>query len=335
MVADPIRVGVSSCLLGNRVRYDGGDRRDDELVEALGGYFKLVPVCPEVESGLPTPREPMRLEGEAEHPRLVTRHTRIDLTDKVLAFSRKRVEALAGEELSGFVFKRNSPNSGLHRVKVYRDGRATKNGRGLFAAEVVRRFPLLPVEEAETLADPLLRDHFIERVNAYARLQRFLKGNPGPGRLVEFHTAHKLVLMAHSPALYRELGALVGKGGELPRAELLRRYAELYLKAFSLLATVKKQTNVLMHVMGYFKKRLGRAEKEELAELIRRYHDGEGPLEAPLAALGRCCLRFDDGYLRGQLYLAPFPSGRQPAPGPRLIPAEPSQVGAPCRKEKG
>jgi uncharacterized protein YbgA (DUF1722 family)/uncharacterized protein YbbK (DUF523 family) len=303
----PITLGVSSCLLSEKVRYDGGHRHDHYITDTLGKFFRFVPVCPEVGCGLPVPREAMRLEGEPISPRLVTHTSRIDLTEQMQAYCREKVAALQDEGLSGFIFKKNSPSSGLYRVKVYNSGMPVKSGRGLFAAEVVRQFPLLPVEEEGRLNDPALRENFIERVFTYARWQAFLRGDPDLGGLVGFHTAHKLLVMAHSTTLYRELGALVGNGKQLEKAELFRRYEELLMMAMALCATVKKHTNVLMHIMGYFKAGLSHDEKEELLELIRQYHDHLVPQIVPVTMLKHYCLKFNDSYLRGQLYLSPHP----------------------------
>ena len=305
---NPITVGVSSCLLGEKVRFDGGHRHDSYLTDTLGQFFGFVPVCPEVGCGMPTPREAMRLEGDPARPRLVTIAGRADLTDQMQAFCLEKVAALEQKELSGFIFKKNSPSSGLHRVKVHHDGRATRNGRGLFAAEVVRRFPFLPVEEEGRLSDPAHRENFIGRVFTYARWRAFLRGEPDLGGLVEFHTAHKLLVMSHSPTIYRELGALVGNGGQLKRAELFQRYEELLMMAMALSATVKKHTYVLMHIMGYFKAGLSHEEKEELLELIRQYHDHLVPQIVPVTMLRHYSLKFNDSYLRGQLYLSPHPT---------------------------
>jgi uncharacterized protein YbgA (DUF1722 family)/uncharacterized protein YbbK (DUF523 family) len=305
---DPITVGVSSCLLGEKVRFDGGHRHDHYITDTLGKFFTFVPVCPEVGCGMPVPREAMRLEGDPAHPRLVTQKSRVDLTDQMQTFCRERVAALANEHLCGFIFKKNSPSSGLHRVKVYNGGMPAKSGRGLFAAEVVRQFPFLPVEEDGRLNDPALRENFIERVFTYARWRAFLRNKPDLGGLVEFHTAHKLLVMAHSPTLYRELGALVGNGKQLKKAELFQRYGELLMVAMALAATVKKHTNVLMHIMGYFKAGLSHEEKEELLDLIRQYHDHLVPQIVPVTMLKHYCLKFNDPYLRGQLYLSPHPT---------------------------
>lgn len=305
---DPITVGISSCLLGEKVRYDGGHRHDHYITDTLGRFFSFVSVCPEVGSGMTTPREAMRLEGSPASPRLVTVKTHLDLTQRMQDYCRNRVAELEREELCGFIFKKNSPSSGLHRVKVYNNGMPTKNGRGLFAAEVVRQFPFLPVEEEGRLADPVLRENFIERVFTYARWKRFLATGPELGDLVQFHTAHKLLVMAHSPTIYRELGGLVGNGKQLKKVELFQRYEELLMMAMALIATVKKHTNVMMHIMGYFKGALPREEKEELLELIRQYHDHLVPQIVPITMLKHYCLKFNEPYLRGQLYLSPHPA---------------------------
>jgi uncharacterized protein YbgA (DUF1722 family)/uncharacterized protein YbbK (DUF523 family) len=305
---EPITLGISSCLMGEKVRYDGGHRHDHYLTDTLGKFFRFLPVCPEVGSGMPTPREAMRLEGDPARPRLVTHHSRIDLTEQMQSYCSTRVAELQHEGLSGFIFKKNSPSSGLHRVKVYNGGMPTKSGRGLFAAEVVRQFPFLPVEEEGRLNDPALRENFIERVFTHARWREFLRREPDLGGLVEFHTAHKLLVMAHSPTIYRELGALVGNGKQLKKADLFQRYEELMMMALALCATVKKHTNVLMHIMGYFKAGLSHEEKEELLELIRQYHDHQVPLIVPVTMLKHYCLKFNDSYLRGQLYLSPHPT---------------------------
>ncbi|MBJ6750506.1 YbgA family protein [Geomonas anaerohicana] len=306
--AAPIKIGVSSCLLGEKVRYDGGHKHDPYLTSVLGRFFSFVPVCPEVECGMTTPREAMRLEGDPGEPRLMTHRTRIDKTEQMLEFCRKKVEQLAHEDLCGFVFKKGSPSSGLFRVKVYREGLPPASGSGLFAAAVVRRFPQLPVEEEGRLNDPVLRENFIERVFAFRRWKDFLAQSPDLGKLVQFHTCQKLLIMSHSTQLYRDLGALVARGKELPLTELLERYQELYMGALALHATVKKQTNVLMHVMGYFKKHLTAEEKQELLQLIEQYHDGLVPLVVPLTLLKHYVVKYRQEYLQQQVYLAPHPA---------------------------
>lgn len=303
-----IKVGVSSCLLGEHVRYDGGHKHDRYVTDVLGRFFDFVPVCPEVESGMPVPREAMRLEGDPGAPRLVTNRTGVDKTEMMLAFCRKRVEQLAHEDLCGFIFKKGSPSSGLFRVKVYQGGMPSKTGAGLFAAAVVQAFPLLPVEEEGRLYDPVLRENFIERVFSYRRLKDFLSDRPDLGKLVQFHTRHKLLIMSHSVQLYRELGALVARGKDLPLPDLLQSYQEQFMKALELHATVKKQTNVLMHVMGYFKKQLSAEEKQELLDVIGQYHGGLVPLIVPLTLLKHYVGKYSESYLMQQVYLSPHPA---------------------------
>jgi uncharacterized protein YbgA (DUF1722 family) len=226
----------------------------------------------------------------------------------MLEFCRKTVKELEAADLCGFIFKKDSPSSGLFRVKVYNNGAAAKSGSGLFAAAVARHFPLLPMEEEGRLNDPCLRENFIERVFSYRRWKDFLASRPTLGRLVEFHTAHKLLMMAHSPEAYRNMGALVAHGKEVPLAELLSRYEELFMKGLALHASTRKNTNVLQHMMGYFKKQLSPEEKAELLEVIGQYHDHLAPLLVPLTLLRHYVRKYDQQYLKGQVYLSPHPA---------------------------
>lgn len=304
-----ITIGVSSCLLGEHVRYDGGHKHDHYISDTLGRFFNFLPICPEVGCGMSIPREAMRLEGDPANPRLMTRQSRIDKTDQMLAFCTSKMRELEGEDLCGFIFKKDSPSSGLFRVKVYGPtGMPSKTGSGLFAAAVARHFPLLPLEEEGRLNDPCIRENFIERVFSYRRWKDFLSGKPDLGGLVEFHSRHKLLMMAHSPQIYREIGVLVAHGKALELSELLGRYEELFMKGLALHATAKKNTNVLMHIMGYFKKVLTHPEKEELLEIIKQYHGNLVPLLVPLTLLKHYVAKYDQTYLRQQIYLAPHPA---------------------------
>lgn len=229
-----IKIGVSSCLLGERVRYDGGHKHDRYITDILGMHFAFVPVCPEVESGMPVPREAMRLEGDPAAPRLMTRQSRVDKTGQMLEFCARRVKELEHEDLCGFIFKQDSPSSGLFRVKIYgATGMPEENGSGLFAKAVAHHFPLLPLEEEGRLNDPVIRENFIERVFSYRRWKDFLQSDPTLGKLAEFHTAQKLLMMAHSHQAYRKMGALVAHGREMSLAELLNRYEELFMKGLT------------------------------------------------------------------------------------------------------
>jgi uncharacterized protein YbgA (DUF1722 family)/uncharacterized protein YbbK (DUF523 family) len=305
-------VGISSCLLGENVRYDGGHKLDRYLRDVLGRFVRWVPVCPEVECGLGVPRESMRLVGEPASPRLVTIRSGVDLTARMEAWARKRAAALEAEELCGFVFKSSSPSSGLHAVKVYdAKGNPSRRGVGLFARAFTGRFPLVPVEDEGRLNDPDLRETFIERVFAFARWRAFLRDDASHGSLVKFHTAHKLLLMAHDPRAVSALGALVagakarGAGG---RRALLDEYGAGFMETLRREATVKKTVNVLQHAMGYFKTRLDAAEKAELLEVIGQYHRGIVPLVVPLVLLRHYVRKLGEPYLAGQLWLDPHPA---------------------------
>jgi uncharacterized protein YbgA (DUF1722 family)/uncharacterized protein YbbK (DUF523 family) len=303
-----IRIGVSACLLGEHVRYDGGHKHDRYITDTLGAYFTFAPVCPEVGCGLPTPREVMRLEGDPAAPRLMTRQTRVDKTEQMVAYCATKIGELEHEDLCGFIFKKDSPSSGLFRIKVYNNGQAQKVGSGLFAAAMAHHFPLLPMEEEGRLNDAAIRENFIERIFSYRRWKDFLAGTPTIGRLIEFHTGNKLLMMAHSPQIYREMGVLVAHGAEFELADLLQRYEKLFMKGLALHATVKKNTNVLQHIMGYFKQQLSADEKGELLEVIGQYHAGLLPLIVPMTLLKHYINKYDQQYLMGQVYLAPHPA---------------------------
>lgn len=304
-----ITIGVSACLLGQPVRYDGGHQLDRYITDVLGRYFTFLPVCPEAECGLGVPREAMRLEGDPTAPRLVTRVSRRDLTEQMTTWCDRMVDELEQADLCGFIFKSRSPSSGLFRVKVYQaGGTAARPGRGLFAAAVASRFPLLPMEEEGRLNDPHLRENFIERVFCYRRWKDFLASAPDLGGLVAFHTAHKLLVMSHSVSHYREMGALVATGRDLPLRELTGKYEQLLMTSLALQATPSKQTNVLMHIMGYFKRLLDPSEKQELLDLIDRYRRQTLPLAVPLTMLNHYVRKYDQPYLKQQVYLSPHPA---------------------------
>ena len=305
---EKIRIGISACLMGEKVRYDGGHKHDRYITDTLGKFFHFVPVCPEVECGLPVPREAMHLEGDPCSPRLVTIRSGSDLTEKMQLYCSTKVEELEKEPLSGFIFKARSPSSGLFRVKVYGKGMPSKSGRGLFAASVTDRFPRLPVEEEGRLGDPGLRENFLERVFTFHRWQEFRNSAPSLGEIVSFHTSHKLMVMAHSVEIYREMGRLVATVGKGDHEKFLERYEELLMKAMAMHATARKNVNVLQHIMGYFKKDLSRWEKQELLETIERYRLGLIPLLVPLTLLKHYILKYGQEWLKGQVYLDPHPA---------------------------
>jgi len=305
---EKIRIGISACLLGQNVRYDGGHQHDRYITDTLGQWFDWVPVCPEVEYGLPVPREAMRLVGDPESPRLVTIRTRIDHTDGMTAWAGARLEKLAGEDLGGFLFKSKSPSSGMAAVKVYNDsGMAVKKGIGIFAAAFMKRFPLLPVEEDGRLNDPLLRENFIERVFVYQRWRELERKQGGARDLVDFHSDHKLLILSHSPKHLTALGRIVANPERLKPASLREAYFRPLMEALRLTATVRKQTNVLQHMAGYFKDRLTPDGKRELAEVIENYRRGLLPLIVPITLIAHYVRLYDEPYLKRQVYLHPHP----------------------------
>jgi uncharacterized protein YbgA (DUF1722 family)/uncharacterized protein YbbK (DUF523 family) len=309
VMEEKIRLGISACLLGEQVRYDGGHKLDPFLADTLGRYVDWVPVCPEVEYGLPVPREPMRLVGSPDSPRLVTIKTGIDHTGGMTRWAGEKMQELSGLDLCGFVFKSKSPSSGMTGVKVYSEsGIPVRRGRGIFAALFIDTFPLLPVEDEGRLHDPALRENFIERIFVFHRWQDLMGKGSSLHNLMEFHTRHKLLIMSHSARHYRELGRLVAEAKGRKPTDLRRQYIRTIMEGLRLIATPKKQTNVLQHIMGYFKKQLSSEEKQELISIIEEYHRGILPLIVPLTLLRHYVRKYDEPYLKTQYYLNPHPA---------------------------
>ncbi|TKB65033.1 MAG: DUF1722 domain-containing protein [Nitrospira sp.] len=308
MTTAPLHLGISRCLLGEEVRYDGSHNRDNFLTEVLGRYVEWIPVCPEVEAGLGTPREPMRLVGDPQNPRLVTIESKIDHTRALKTMAVNRIEELKKLDLSGYVFKKSSPSCGIERVRLYNEhGVPSRKGIGLFAQAFMKQFPLVPVEEEGRLCDPTLRENFIERVFCYQRWQDLVQGGVTRQTLVQFHTVHKYLLMAHHPQQCEMLGRLIGQAKQYRLKELADRYGELFMNTLAVKATVRKHVNVLQHIIGHFKKRLGVHEKAELADVIRDYHHRLMPLIVPLTLIKHYVQIFDVSYIREQVYLNPHP----------------------------
>lgn len=304
----PIRVGISACLLGQEVRFDGGHKRDRYITDTLGKFFEWVPVCPEVEMGLGTPRETLRLVGDPEAPRLVFAKKGEDQTELMRAWATSRLDRLAKANLSGYILKSDSPSCGMERVRVYRSsGIPSKDGVGIFARALMDRFPLLPVDEEGRLHDLPLRENFVERVFCYRRWRDLVAGGLTRGKLVAFHTAHKLLLLAHSPKHYTELGRLVANGKALSPKELEGRYGELFMAGLTVKATAKKHANVMQHILGYLKRDLDARDKAELLTVINDYYRGFVPLVVPLTLLKHHLTRVNVPYLQDQIYLNPHP----------------------------
>jgi uncharacterized protein YbgA (DUF1722 family)/uncharacterized protein YbbK (DUF523 family) len=305
---EKIRLGISTCLLGEPVRYDGGHKLDTFLRDTLGRYVEYIPVCPEVECGFGIPREAMRLVADPRGSRLVTIRSGIDYTDRMLNWARKRVADLAKEDLCGFIFKSASPSSGMERVKVYgAKGVPIKNGVGLFAGVFMENFPLLPVEDEGRLNDPDLRENFIERIFALKAWRESMRGSKIAGAVVDYHTRNKLLILSHSPKHYQAMGKLVADSGRVEASRLKTDYEVLLMEALRIKSTPAKHANVLQHMLGYFKHQISPDEKQELLEIIDQHRQGILPLIVPITLLQHYVRRFDQIYLKHQTYVHPHP----------------------------
>ena len=305
---EKIKIGISACLLGENVRYDGGHKLDRFLTDTLGQYVEYVPVCPEAECGLGVPRESMRLDGDPDSPRLVTIRTKQDVTDRMVKWAQKRVIDMEKDDLWGFIFKSDSPSSGMERIKVYSEtGIAVRRGVGIFSRIFMDHFPLLPVEDEGRLHDPELRENFIERIFALKRWREVLRKKESRGSLADFHTRHKLLILSHSPTYYQTMGKTVAKAKDLSLKELYQKYQSLLMESLCLKTSRKKNANVLQHMMGYFKEQLSSDEKRELLELIDFYRKGDIPLIVPVTLINHYVRKYDQPYLKQQVYLNPHP----------------------------
>ena len=304
-----IKVLVSACLLGEKVRYDGGHKRDLFLIETLGPFVEWVRVCPEADCGLPVPREAMRLVGDPKHPRLVTNKIGVDHTERMERWAKARLEELSGLDLCGYICKKDSPSSGMERVKVYGggDGIPTRTGAGVFTRMFMERFPRIPVEEEGRLTDPVLREMFIERVFCLRRFRDLFARPLSRGALVDFHTDHKLLLLSHDRGHYEEMGRLVAGAKSVPIETLYRNYGEIFMASLAHKATPKKCADVLMHMIGHFKNMLSSDEKQELLYIIDQYRRRLVPLVVPVTLVRHYVRKYGVAYLARQVFLNPHP----------------------------
>lgn len=294
--------------MGENVRYNGGHKYDSFLGETLGQFVEYVPVCPEVECGMGVPREPVRLVGDPEAPRLMTVTSGRDMTKMMLDWAGKRLKDLEKENLDGYIFKSKSPSSGMERVKIYNEkGNVHAKGAGMFAREFMNRFPLLPVEDEGRLHDPNLRENFIERVFTLHRYRNAMADARSLAPLMEFHASHKLLIMSHNQQACREMGRMLAGNKGAPSKALKASYEEKLLAALKGKATVRKHVNVLQHILGYFKEQLDADEKKEALDLIEAYRNSLVPLIVPITLLGHFARKYGNGYLLAQYYLWPHP----------------------------
>jgi uncharacterized protein YbgA (DUF1722 family)/uncharacterized protein YbbK (DUF523 family) len=302
------KLGISACLLGQRVRFDGGHKRDSFLTEVFGKCVEWVPVCPELEVGMGMPRESVRLVGSLMNPKMIAPKSGRDWTLAMKRLAAERARELAQLDLSGYVFKKDSPSCGLERVRVYdSDNMPVRKGRGLFAARVTERLPLMPVEEEGRLNDLALRENFIERVFAYRRWQDAAAAPKSIRGLIDFHTRHKFLCLAHSDVHYRRLGRIVAAAKQKPVSDAYDEYGRIFMDGLAIHATAKKHANVLDHMMGYFTQELSTEERKELVELIRDFRHQLVPLIVPVTLIRHYVTKYSASYLLNQVYLDPSP----------------------------
>jgi uncharacterized protein YbgA (DUF1722 family)/uncharacterized protein YbbK (DUF523 family) len=303
-----ITVGISTCLLGEKVRFDAGHKHDKYITDILGAHFQFIPVCPELEVGMGVPREPVRLVGTVKNPHMIGIKSATDWTERMNAYSKERVKQLEFYNLSGYIFKADSPSCGMERVRVYSDkGMPTRTGQGLYTRVFVKHFPLIPVEEEGRLHDARLRENFIIRVFCYNRLQNLF--SPGFRRkdLIDFHTRHKYILLSHSPKHYEILGRLVARQQELSTVELREKYSTTFMEALQVTSTTKKNVNVLNHMVGFLRKHITVEEKKDILQIIADYHRQIIPLIVPITVISHYIRKHKIPYIKDQVYLNPHP----------------------------
>jgi uncharacterized protein YbgA (DUF1722 family)/uncharacterized protein YbbK (DUF523 family) len=299
-------VAISSCLLGQEVRFDGGHKKDNWIVGPLSGYLDYRPICPEVAIGLGIPRPPIHLVGDPQRPRAVgVKDESMDVTLPLEDFARQTASGL--DDVSGYILKSKSPSCGMERVKLYGQHGGQKAASGIHARVIMERLPNLPVEEDGRLNDPVLRENFITRVYVYRRWQDFRQQRLTAKGLVAFHSAHKYMVMAHSQAAYRRMGQLLShlKGVDLPA--VAEEYITELMAALKRRVNRDRHVNVLQHMLGYLKRQLDGEDKQEMVEAIEAYRRGEVPLIVPMFLLRHHFRHHPDPYMEQQWYLKPYP----------------------------
>ncbi|RDH43323.1 YbgA family protein [Zooshikella ganghwensis] len=303
----PIQVGISACLLGHKVRFNGGHKRSSFCLNQLSRIFNYVPICPEVGIGMGVPREPIRLVGNPEQPRAIgSVNPDLDVTEALQEYGAKQAKQL--QHLSGYILMQKSPSCGMERVKVYQsNGYPHRNsGTGLYAQQIMKHLPLMPVEEEGRLHDPILRENFINRVIAYHSWQQLMQ-ELTPSALIQFHTRYKYSVLAHSPKDYSHLGQLVANIDSSNVAETANTYQHIFMKALQQRATRKTHSNVLMHILGFLKHALLQAERGEILYIIHQYRQGFLPLIVPITLLKHFIKQHGNTFIQQQMYLSPYP----------------------------
>lgn len=303
-----IKIGISACVLGEKVRFDSGHKSSKFVTKELSPYFEFVPVCPEVGSGMTVPRPTIRLISSQERIALIeTKDPTRDHTEQMVSYSKRKVAELEQEHLRGYIVCAKSPTCGMERVKVYKKHGAENDGVGLYTKELMQRMPWLPVEEDGRLNDPILKENFITRVYTLDDFYNSMGEEPTRNKIIAFHSRYKLTLMAHHPASYKALGSLVAHISDYDINEFYKIYREGLMTAMAHRASRKNNTNVLMHLQGYFKRNLESRAKQELRRVIDDYRVGLLPLLAPLTLIKHYLAAHPDTYLEQQAFFDPYP----------------------------
>jgi len=308
-----IPIGISSCLIGENVRYDGGHKRDSYIVGTLSEYFDFHPFCPEVGIGLGIPRPTIHLVKLDNAVRCVgIKNPEIDVTERLKAYAAQQKNLHA--DLCGYILKKDSPSCGMERVKIHiatkgPDMRSQRDGVGIYAQEMMFNNPLLPVEEEGRLGDAGLRENFIQRVYVLYRWKLMLAEGLTAQRLVHFHACHKLIIMSHAD--YRDLGKLLANLSKDNLVSIAEQYILQLMETLKTVVNRKNHVNVLQHIQGYLKKDLDADDKAELCEIIERYRQGDIPLIVPLTLLKHHFRRCPDPYIESSYYMSPYPQELQ------------------------
>lgn len=303
-----IPVGISTCLLGKEVRHDGGHKHSRYCTQVLSQHFDFRSICPELEAGLGVPRPAIHLREYPDGMRLLEAKSSTDHTGAMQAFTDRILPDLA--DLRGYILMAKSPSCGMERIKVHNpEGQVVRrDGQGMFAAALMRAYPLMPVEEEGRLNDDTLRENFIERVFAYDDWMRNVAGEHLSAKaLIGFHTRHKFQLLAHSEKIYRQLGPMLSDLKSDALETIATRYIQAFMDAMTKKVSRGSHINVMQHLMGYLRDAMEGEDRKVLIEQIEAYGRGEVPLIVPMTLLRMAQRREPADYLRLQQYLSPYP----------------------------
>ncbi len=303
---DKILIGISSCLIGEKVRFDGGHKQNRYILDTLGQYFSFRPFCPEMAIGLGVPRDTIRLLDTGKGIEAVgVRNPEHNVTRQLVDIAEQQRDW--HDRLFGYIVKKDSPSCGMERVKVWSKDQAQRRGTGLYTEVLMRNFPTLPVEEEGRLGDPLLRENFIQRVFIYKRWHDMIDAGLDWAALTDFHARHKLILFSHDQTLARRLGRELAEAHRQPVEDYAPRYLAELMKILKITAKRSNHVNVLEHIRGYLKKDLDADDKQELTDTIENYRLGLLPLIVPITLLRHHFRKNPNEYIDRSFYMQPHP----------------------------